>query len=89
MSKVMAIGAMAVSHHAGIWGVVQGAASKASLAAVYAMMGLAGVLLWLVVHLPIGARARETTAYAMAGCVGMFTLGWQMLRAQRSGRVHS
>lgn len=89
MSKVMAIGAMAAGHDTGIWGVVHAAGTKVSLAAVYAMMGMAGLLLWLVVHMPIGARARETTAYAMAGCVGMFTLGWEMVRAQRSGRAHS
>lgn len=89
MSKVVAIGAAATGHDAGPWGMMQTAASRVSLAAVYAMMGAAGVLLWVVVHLPIGARARESTAYAMAGCVGMFTLGWQMVRAQHNGQIRS
>lgn len=87
MSKVMAIGAAGTGHNAGMWGAIHRATSRASLAVAYAMMGLAGVLLWVMVHLPVGARARESMAYAMAGCVGMVTLGWQMLRAQRTGSV--
>ena len=91
MSKVMAIGAVGtshrtVSHGTGLWAAVQAAASRLSLAMAYAGMGLAGVLLWAAVHLPIGARARESLAYAMAGCVGLFTLGWQMMRAQLAGQ---
>ncbi|MFA5939345.1 MAG: hypothetical protein WC809_08315 [Sinimarinibacterium sp.] len=86
MSKVIAIGTAGGKRQTGAWGTIHSAASKASLAVVYAMMGLAGVLLWVMVHLPVGARARESLAYAMVGCVGLFTLGWQMMRAQLAGQ---
>lgn len=51
---------------------------------VYGLFGLAGVLLWLLMRLPMSPRWKETTVYAMAGCVGLFTVGWQMLQAQRA-----
>ena len=62
---------------------IHDAATKASLAISYAVMGAAGVMLWVLVQLPVGARAKEMLVYAMAGCVGTFTLGWQMLRSRR------
>lgn len=48
----------------------------------YGVLGLAGVMLWMLMQLPVGARGKSALVYAMAGCVGTFTLGWQMLRAQ-------
>ncbi len=51
----------------------------------YAALGVAGVILWLLMHLPVGARAKAMLVYAMAGCVGTFTLGWHMVRAQLAG----
>ncbi|SFF50740.1 hypothetical protein SAMN04488120_10641 [Fontimonas thermophila] len=48
----------------------------------YGLFGLAGAALWVIMHLPVGTRARDTLVYAMAGCIGMFTLGWRLLRAQ-------
>jgi len=48
---------------------------------VYSALGCAGVALWMLMHLPVGARAKNTLVYAMAGCIGLFTLGWQLLRA--------
>lgn len=86
MNKMTAIGTVGGKRQTGPWGAIHNAASKASLAVVYAMMGLAGVLLWVMVHLPVGGRAREALAYAMVGCVGLFTLGWQMMRAQLAGQ---
>lgn len=48
----------------------------------YGVLGLTGVTLWVLMQLPVGTRAKSALVYAMAGCVGTFTLGWQMLRAQ-------
>ena len=59
---------------------VQETISRASLAISYAAMGAAGVVLWILVQLPVGARAKELLVYAMAGCIGTVTLGWRMLR---------
>ena len=42
-------------------------------------------MLWMLMQLPVGARGKSALVYAMAGCVGTFTLGWQMLRAQTGG----
>lgn len=50
----------------------------------YGALGLTGVTLWVLMQLPMGARTKGVLVYAMAGCVGTFTLGWQMLRAQAS-----
>lgn len=50
----------------------------------YGALGLTGVTLWVLMQLPVGTRTKSALVYAMAGCVGTFTLGWQMLRAQTS-----
>ncbi|MEQ1440185.1 hypothetical protein AAG565_12545 [Fontimonas sp. SYSU GA230001] len=87
MGKTMAIGAVVRRRESTAWTAVHAAASRGGAALLYGMMGLAGGMLWLAMHLPMGERAKETLVYAMAGCVGLFTLGRQMLRAQRSGQV--
>jgi predicted membrane channel-forming protein YqfA (hemolysin III family) len=50
-------------------------------AAAYAVLGMFGVLLWLVVQLPMSARWKESLVYLMIGCLGLFAMGWQLLRA--------
>lgn len=52
----------------------------------YLTLGAAGVLLWLLMHLPLGARVKQAIVVAMAGCVALFTVGSQLLTAQREGR---
>ncbi len=52
---------------------------------VYALLGLVGVLMWVLMHLPLGSRVREAAVAAMAASIGLFTLGWRMLGAQRAG----
>ncbi|TJY56649.1 hypothetical protein E4T66_18985 [Sinimarinibacterium sp. CAU 1509] len=56
---------------------------------VYALLGLVGVLMWMLMHLPLGSRVREAAVTAMAASVGLFTLGWRMLGAQRAGTSRS
>lgn len=63
---------------------VQDTMSKASLGLAYAAVGAAGLMLWLLVQLPVGARAKEMLVYSMAGCIGTVTLGWHLLRSQRT-----
>ena len=46
----------------------------------YGVFGLAGVSLWLLMHLPMSARLKEMLVLGMAGCLGLFAIGWQMLR---------
>ncbi len=46
----------------------------------YAVLGVAGLLLWLLAQMPMSARWKENLVYAMAGCLGLFALGWQLLR---------
>ncbi len=46
----------------------------------YAMLGIAGLFMWLLMQLPIGGRAKETLVYVMAGCLGIFALGWGLMR---------
>ncbi len=53
--------------------------------AFYAVLGAAGVLLWLLMQLPLGTRAKATLLAVMAGCFGMFALGWRLLGEQASG----
>lgn len=48
----------------------------------YGVLGVAGAGLWVMMQLPVGARAKGALVYAMAGCVGTFTLGWRLLRAE-------
>lgn len=50
----------------------------------YGALGLAGLALWVLMQLPMSARWKEMTVYAMAGCLGLFAMGWQMLRPQRA-----
>jgi high-affinity Fe2+/Pb2+ permease len=56
---------------------------------VYALLGLIGVLMWMLMHLPLGSRVRAATVTAMAASVGLCTLGWRMLGAQRAGARRS
>ena len=51
----------------------------------YAVLGIAGVLLWLVMQLPLGSRAKGTLVAVMAGCFGIFALGWRLLAEQAAG----
>ncbi|MES0872558.1 hypothetical protein [Sinimarinibacterium thermocellulolyticum] len=51
----------------------------------YAVLGAAGVLLWLVMQLPLGGRVRSALIVVMAGCFGMFALGWRLLGEQAAG----
>jgi len=57
---------------------------NAVMAVAYGALGLSGVALWLLMQLPMSARWKETVVIAMAGCFGLFTLGWQMLRTERA-----
>lgn len=52
----------------------------------YAVLGAAGVLLWLLMQLPLGARAKNALVTTMIGCFGIFTLGWRVLGEQAAGR---
>lgn len=52
----------------------------------YFTLGAAGVLLWLLMQLPLGARTKQTVVVAMAACVALFTVGSRLLTAQRHGR---
>jgi hypothetical protein len=52
----------------------------ASMALLYLVFGFAGVSLWLLAQLPMSARWKETVVIAMAGCLGLFAAGWQLLR---------
>lgn len=52
-----------------------------SMFLMYALFGLAGVLLWGLMHLPMSARWKEAVVFAMAGCLGLFAAGWQMMRS--------
>lgn len=51
----------------------------------YAVLGVVGVLLWLLMQLPLGARVKDTLLAVMAGCFGIFALGWRLLGEQASG----
>lgn len=51
----------------------------------YAVLGVAGVLMWLLMQLPLGARAKTTLVAVMAGCIGIFALGWRLLAEQAAG----
>jgi hypothetical protein len=51
----------------------------------YGVLGAAGVLVWLLMQLPLGSRAKATLMAVMAGCFGMFALGWRLLSEQASG----
>ncbi len=55
-----------------------------AMAMVYGVLGLSGVALWLLMQLPMSARWKEAVVIAMAGCFGLFTLGWQMLRTEHA-----
>lgn len=52
----------------------------------YAVLGGAGVLLWLLMQLPLGSRAKSALVAIMAGCLGVFALGWRLLTEQAAGR---
>ena len=54
----------------------------------YAVLGAAGVLLWLLMQLPLGTRAKSTLVAAMAGCFAVFALGWRLLAGQSTRRRH-
>ncbi len=54
------------------------------MAMAYGALGLSGVVLWLLMQLPMSARWKEAVVIAMAGCFGLFTLGWQLLRTERA-----
>ena len=54
--------------------------------ALYAVLGLAGVCMWLLMQLPISARAKETLVVGMAGCLGLFAMGWGLMRQMTQGR---
>lgn len=85
-----------MAHHPTALGAVRGYRSRralrrlelrlrqAAMFLVYGLFGAAGVLLWLLVRLPMNARWKGGLVYAMAGCVGLFTVGWQMFQAQRA-----
>ncbi|WP_370305224.1 hypothetical protein [Sinimarinibacterium flocculans] len=51
----------------------------------YALLGAVGVMMWMLMQLPLGSRARSTLVTTMAGCVGMFALGWRLLSEQAAG----
>ena len=51
----------------------------------YGVLGVAGVLMWLLMQLPLGARAKNTLVAIMAGCFGVFALGWRLLAEQAAG----
>ncbi len=51
-----------------------------SMFMLYGVFGLAGVSLWLLMHVPMSARWKEMLVLGMAGCLGLFAIGWQMLR---------
>jgi hypothetical protein len=55
----------------------------------YAILGVAGVLLWLLMQLPLGNRAKSTLVAVMAGCFGIFVLGWRLLAEQAAGMRRS
>ncbi len=56
---------------------------------VYATLGLVGVLMWMLMHLPLGGRVRAASVTVMAASIGLCTLGWRMLGAQRAGSPHA
>lgn len=68
---------------------MRGAARLRALAMLlfYGCLGLAGVMLWLLVQMPISGRWKESLVVAMAGCLGLFAMGWQMLRPERAGAL--
>lgn len=85
MNKQIAIGSTPGYRARRTWRRLRNSALRAPTALLYALFGLVGVALWVLMHLPVGARAKSTLVYAMAGCVGLFTMGWRMLRAQAAG----
>ncbi len=52
----------------------------------YAVLGIAGLLLWVLMQLPLGTRVRSTLLAVMAACFGMFALGWRLLKEQAAGQ---
>lgn len=56
---------------------VSRAARKLTLLVISGAMALVGVLLWLILHAPIGDRWKANCACALAGFWGMATLGYR------------
>ncbi|MEW6168998.1 MAG: hypothetical protein AB1651_15070 [Pseudomonadota bacterium] len=81
MSKVMVMGSVHGFRRSGGTRPMSATLRRLPATLAYSALGCAGFALWMLMQLPVGARAKNTLVYAMAGCIGLFTLGRQLLRA--------